>query len=233
MNEVQIFRNEDFGSVRTIEIDGKTYFAAKDIAKALGYSDTAQAIRTHCKGVVEITTPTNGGNQILKFIPEGDIYRLIIRSKLPSAEKFERWVFDEVIPSIRQTGSYHMPQTYAEALRALADKAEEAERLAYENKAMLPKAEFFDAVTDSKDAIPMADVAKVLDAGIGRNKLFEFLRNSKILMSDNRPYQKYIDAGYFRVVEQRYDRGFGDVGINIKTLVFQKGVDFIRKKLME
>lgn len=100
-------------------------------------------------------------------------------------------------------------------------------------KEQKPKVEFFDAVTDSKDAIPMADVAKVLDMGIGRNKLFEFLRNSGILMPDNRPYQKYIDACYFRVVEQRYDRGCGEVGINIKTLVFQKGVDFIRKKLVE
>lgn len=100
-----------------------------------------------------------------------------------------------------------------------------------DNTAMKPKAEFFDAVTDSKDAIPMADVAKVLDMGIGRNKLFEFLRNKGILMQDNRPYQKFIDAGYFRVVEQKYDKGYGETGINIKTLVFQRGVDYIRKRL--
>lgn len=126
-----------------------------------------------------------------------------------------------------------MPQTYAEALRALADKAEQAERLALENKEMQPKAEFFDAVTDSRDAIPMAEVAKVLDMGIGRNKLFEFLRSRKVLQPDNVPYQRYIDSGYFRVVEQRFDRGCGDVGINIKTLVFQKGVDYIRRLIIE
>lgn len=102
-----------------------------------------------------------------------------------------------------------------------------------DNERMKPKAEFFDAVTDSKDAIPMADVAKVLDMGIGRNKLFEFLRNNKILMADNKPYQKYVDAGYFRVIEQKYDKGYGETGINIKTLVFQKGVDYIRKRLSE
>lgn len=95
---------------------------------------------------------------------------------------------------------------------------------------MKPKAEFFDAVTDSKTAIPIGDVAKILDMGIGRNKLFEFMREEKILMPDNRPYQRYIDAGYFRVVEQKYDKN-GEVCINIKTLVFQKGIDFIRKRL--
>lgn len=95
---------------------------------------------------------------------------------------------------------------------------------------MKPKAEFFDAVTDSKTAIPIGDVAKILDMGIGRNKLFEFMRDEKILMPDNRPYQRYIDAGYFRVVEQKYDKN-GEVCINIKTLVFQKGIDFIRKRL--
>ena len=97
---------------------------------------------------------------------------------------------------------------------------------------MKPKADFFDAVTDSKEAIPIGDVAKILDMGIGRNRLFEFLRDEKILMSNNQPYQKYIDAGYFRVIEQKYEKN-GDVCINIKTLVFQKGVDFIRRKLQK
>lgn len=233
MNEIQVFDNEEFGQVRAIEIDGKPYFCASDIAEALGYSNPRKAILDHCKGVTKRDTPTNSGVQSVNYIPEGDIYRLIVRSKLPSAEKFESWVFDEVIPTIRQTGGYHLPQTYAEALRAYADAVEQKERLALENKSLQPKAEFFDAVTDSKDAIPMADVAKVLDMGIGRNKLFEFLRNNKILMADNKPYQKYVDAGYFRVIEQKYDKGYGETGINIKTLVFQKGVDYIRKRLSE
>ena len=119
-------------------------------------------------------------------------------------------------------------QVMARALK-LAD--ETIKSLTVDVERMKPKEEFFDAVTDSKDAIPMGDVAKVLDMGIGRNKLFEVLRNRGVLMADNRPYQKYIDNGYFRVIEQRFDRGCGETGINIKTLVFQKGVDFIRKKL--
>ena len=105
-NEIKIFENEEFGSVRTIEIDGKPYFCGNDVAGALGYVEKAKAIRTHCKGVSKMDIPTNGGVQTMSFIPEGDIYRLIIRSKLPSAEKFERWIFDEVLPSIRKHGAY-------------------------------------------------------------------------------------------------------------------------------
>lgn len=86
MNDLQIFNNEEFGEVRTIEIDGKPYFVANDVAKALGYVETAKAIRTRCKGVSEVDIPTNGGIQRAKVIPEGDIYRLIVRSQLPSAE---------------------------------------------------------------------------------------------------------------------------------------------------
>lgn len=98
---------------------------------------------------------------------------------------------------------------------------------------MKPKAEFYDQVTDSKDAIDMKDCANVLHMGIGRNKLFKFLRDQKILTESNRPYQEFVDRGYFRTVEQKFDRGYGEVGINVKTLVFQKGVDYIRKRLAE
>ena len=230
MNDLQIFSNEEFGTVRSVEIDGKPYFVANDVARALGYASPKDAVLRHCKGATIQRYLTNGGEQEVKMIPEGDIYRLIIRSSLPSAEKFETWVFDEVIPSIRKTGGYNLPKTYAEALRELADRTEKMEALQKQNKLMQPKAEFFDAVTDSKTAIPIGDVAKILDIGIGRNKLFEFLREKNILTSDNRPYQRYIDAGYFRVIEQKYEVN-GEVRINIKTLVFQKGIDWIRKQL--
>lgn len=97
---------------------------------------------------------------------------------------------------------------------------------------LAPKAEFFDAVAGSKDAITMGEAAKVLDLGIGRNELFEFLRRKKVLQSDNIPYQKYIDAGYFRTIEQKYTVN-DSVRINIKTLVYQRGLDFIRRKWNE
>ena len=182
--------------------------------------------------------PSNGGNQEMLIITEGDVYRLIAHSKMPSAEKFESWIFDEVLPSIRKTGRYEvkkeftLPQTYSEALRALADKAEENEKQKLLLAEQKSKVEFFDAVAESKDAIEIASVAKVLGVpGVGRNKLFEFLRNHKILMRNNQPYQKYVDCGYFRIIEQKYERPNGDTCINIKTLVYQKGVKYIQELL--
>lgn len=106
MNEIEIFKNDEFGEVRTIEKNGSVLFCGSDIAKALGYSNTRDALSRHCKGVVKCDTPTNGGVQSLGFISEGDVYRLIAHSKLPGAERFERWVFDEVLPSIRKNGGY-------------------------------------------------------------------------------------------------------------------------------
>lgn len=110
-NEIKIFDNAEFGQVRTLEEDGKILFSAKDIAVALGYSNPRDATSRHCKGVVKRDTLSNGGIQQINFIAESDVYRLIVSSKLPSAEKFERWVFDEVLPSIRQHGMYATPVT--------------------------------------------------------------------------------------------------------------------------
>ena len=118
----------------------------------------------------------------------------------------------------------------ARALKLADKKIDGLEKKVLEMK---PKAEFYDQVTDSKDAIDMKDCANVLHMGIGRNKLFKFLRDQKILTENNRPYQEFVDMGYFRTVEQKYDRGYGEVGINVKTLVFQKGVDYIRRRLIE
>lgn len=111
MNELMIFNNEEFGQVRTIEIDGKPYFVGKDIATALGYKDTVNALKQHCRGVVKHhLTDSIGRNQTVNVITEGDMYRLITHSKLESAERFESWVFDDVLPSLRKTGSYEIPK---------------------------------------------------------------------------------------------------------------------------
>lgn len=109
MNELQIFNNEEFGQVRTVEMDGKPYFVGKDVANALGYSNPRDAISRHCRGVVKHDSFREGGHPIA-LIPEGDMYRLITHSKLESAERFESWVFDEVLPTLRKTGSYEMPK---------------------------------------------------------------------------------------------------------------------------
>ena len=109
---------------------------------------------------------------------------------------------------------------------------EKCNALLEENQEMKPKAEFFDQVASSKTAIQMSEVAKVLNyPGYGRNRLFEFLRNKKVLMTNNIPYQKYVDCGYFRVIEQKFSKPNGDTAINIKTLVYQKGINFIKKLL--
>ena len=105
-NAIQIFNNPEFGQVRTIIEGEKILFCASDVAKALGYSNYNDAVNKHCRAIVKRDTPISGKIQAINFIPEGDVYRLIIRSKLPSAEKFERWVFDEVLPSIRKNGFY-------------------------------------------------------------------------------------------------------------------------------
>lgn len=108
-NNLQIFKNNDFGEIRTVEIDGKPYFVATDIARCLGYKDTTNAIKQHCKWVVKhhIPHPQSKTKTLeVNVIPEGDMYRLITNSELSSAEKFEHWVFDEVLPSIRKTGTY-------------------------------------------------------------------------------------------------------------------------------
>lgn len=125
MNDLQIFNNEKFGEIRTITKDDKTYFAGSDVAKALGYAIPHKAVQTHCKGVLKWNIPTNSGNQDVLFITEGDVYRLIMKSKLPSAEEFEQWVMDKVLPSIRKTGSYNKPMSTAEKIKLLAQGNEE------------------------------------------------------------------------------------------------------------
>lgn len=105
-NELEIFKNEEFGQIRTLLIDEKPYFCASDIAKALGYSNPNKAVNDHCRAITKCSTPISGKIQAINFIPEGDVYRLIMKSKLPSSEKFESWVMDEVLPTLRKTGGY-------------------------------------------------------------------------------------------------------------------------------
>ena len=228
-NKIQIFNNEEFGEVRTLNEDGKIYFVASDIAKRLGYMKPANAISAHCRYTLKrsIPHPQGKGTLDVNVIPEGDVYRLITHSKLPTAERFEKWVFDEVLPSIRKTGGYSLeiPKDYPSALRALADQCEL-------NRLMKPKADFYDTVASTESLLSMNDTAKILNMGVGRNKLFKLLRDKKILMKDNMPYQRYVDAGYFKVVESYYMAGDNSV-VSKTTYVRQRGVDYIRKLLKE
>ena len=117
MNHLQTFTNAAFGKVRILYEDGKPLFCGADACKALGYKNQSKALNDHCKGITKRYIPTSGGKQQANFLPEGDLYRLITHSKLPGAEKFERWVFDEVLPAIRKSGMYGADPAELERLR--------------------------------------------------------------------------------------------------------------------
>lgn len=139
MNNLQIFKSEDFGQIRTVEIGRKLYFVATDIAKSLGYKDTTNAIKQHCKWVVKhhIPHPQSKTKTLeVNIIPEGDMYRLVSNSELQNAEKFESWIFDDVLPTIRQTGAYITNNANPEKLREKASEIEKLQ-LAYNSTSML------------------------------------------------------------------------------------------------
>lgn len=236
MNDIKVFENDAFGSVRTIDREGDVWFVGKDVAEILGYTNPSKALADHVDEEDKLNNESLSslGQRGGWLINESGLYSLVLSSKLPTAKQFKRWITKEVIPSIRKTGGYFAtPKTYVEALRALADAEEEKERLALENEEMKPKAEFYDDVTGSSDTIEIGEVAKVMNCGIGRNKLFDFLRKEKVLMKNNIPKQHFVDEGYFRVIETKYTKPNGDVSINLKTVVYQKGVDYIRKLLIK
>ena len=231
MNNLTIFQKEEFGEIRTIEVNNEPWFIAADVCRALELTNTNISLeRLDDDEKCKLNLGLSGGGT--NCVNEYGLYNLVLGSRKKEAREFKRWITHEVIPQIRKTGGYQLPQSLPEALRLYADQVEKNEKLAAENAKLLPKAEFFDAVTDSKTAISIGEVAKVLDVGIGQNKLFAFLRDRKILDRQNIPYQEYIDRGYFRTIEQKYDVR-GEVRISIKTLVFQKGIDFIRKQLQK
>lgn len=229
MNDLQIFNNDEFGEIRTFQLNDEPWFIASDVCKALEIVNTTSALeRLDDDEKSRFNLGLSGGE--INCVNEYGLYTLILGSRKQEAKDFKRWITHEVIPQIRKTGGYQLPQTYQEALRALADKQDEIERLAKENEDMLPKVKFYNTVVDSKTTISIGDTAKLLNAGMGQNKLFAFLRERNILKSDNTPYQRYIDSGYFKVVEQKYEVK-GETRISFKTKVYQKGVEWIRRLL--
>lgn len=123
MKDIQVFNNPEFGELRTIEEGDKIYFVATDAARMLGYAKPSNAVSAHCKGALKRGIPTSGGVQQMNVIPEGDLYRLIVNSELPSAEKFESWVFDEVLPAIRKTGGYSVKQAERDKTKEMRAEA--------------------------------------------------------------------------------------------------------------
>lgn len=252
MNDLQIFSSEEFGEIRTAEINGKPYFVASDVATALGYANPRKAVMDHCKGVTKRDTPTSGGMQELSYINEGDVYRLIMRSKLPAAEKFEAWVMDEVLPSIRKNGGYIAGQEtlsdeelLSKALMVAQRKIDEKnELIAMQDsriQEMRPKEIFADAVSASHTSILIGDLAKLIcqnGVQIGQKRLFEWLRENNFLIksgsSRNMPQQRYVEQGLFEVKESNIQNPDGSVRITRTTKVTGKGqVYFVNKFLQE
>lgn len=237
MNDLQIM---NISGVDCYEKDGTAYLKLEAVARGLGFTRTADSgnevvrwERVH-KYLGEIGfMPTSGHDD---FIPENIFYRLAMKAKNETAERFQALVADEIIPSIRKHGGYIANQENLTPEQIVANALIVAQNIISQKdkqiEQMKPKAEFFDAVADSRTAISMNEVSKVLGIkGYGRNNLFEFLRNNGILDRWNVPYQRYIDCGWFRVIEQKYTRQ-GEPCVTTKTLVYQKGVDAIRKKIL-
>lgn len=213
MNELQIkvFENADFGRVRTAEIDGKPYFSGYDVATTLGYFNPRDALRKHCPSVakrdVEVQTGvrTNGEPIMqfveMSFISESDVYRLIVRSKLPTAQKFESWVFDEVLPSIRKTGLYATDQAIDQILNdpdfgiRLLQELKQSRKEAMEAQKQIaesePKIEFYDKVLQSENLMTATEIAK--DFGWSAHKLNKFLEEKKVQYRQSGRYLLYAD----------------------------------------
>lgn len=225
--------------VRIIEQDGEPWFVAKDVADLLGYARPADAVRKHCKGVSETATPTAGGTQLIKIIPERDVYRLVMRSKLPEAEKFEEWVVSEVLPSIRKRGGYMLtrPEETNEEILAralsimnesLAKKDKIVAELTQTVEVMEPKANFYDHIVDT-ESLTVNEAAKRL--GTGHHRLMAHLREiGWISPYNNEPYQKYIDAGLLSAkYGTPYNHPFYGELIKVTCLVTGKGLVKLRE----
>lgn len=250
MNDIQIFKNEEFGTIRTIEENGKVLFCGSDIAKALGYDQPHKAIKTHCKGdggMFHTVIDSLGRKQEARFISEGNLYRLITHSKLPSAEKFEKWVFDEVLPSIRKNGGYIAGQEsltdeelLAKALLVAQNKiTERDEKIKYlqaENEEMKPKALFADCVTASETSILVRDFAKILrqnGVDIGEKRLYKWFReNGYVIKGTCSPTQKSMEQGLFEIIERSVTRGDRPPITTMTTKITGKGQVFFINKIM-
>lgn len=245
MNELQVFKNQEFGSVRTLVVNNEPWFVGKDIAESLGYTATEKAIRTHIdgddKGVTEMDTP--GGKQKVVIINESGLYCLVLSSKLPSAKKFKRWVTSEVLPALRKTGQYQVKELSGQELMAKA-LIEAQSVLAAKDKQieeMKPKALFADAVATSHTSILVGELAKILKQNgidMGQKRLFAWLREKGYLIKRqgtdyNMPTQKAMDLGLFEIKEGSYVNG-SVVNITTKTpKVTGKGQQYFINKFLQ
>ena len=247
MNELQIINSAEFGELRTIEENGKLLFCGGDVAKALGYINVRDALAKHCKGVVKRDAPTKSGIQEMSFIPEGDVYRLICHSKLEGAERFERWVFDEVLPTIRRHGMYATnelldnPDLLIEAATRIKVQREKIAALettvAVQSQQLAeaaPKVSYYDLILNCKDLISISKIAK--DYGMSAVRMNETLRELGIQFRQGNVwllYQKYAAQGYTSTKTHEYIGSDGTNHARTATYWTQKGRVWLYNKLKE
>lgn len=250
MDGIKTFTNKEFGTVRTIVKDGEPWFVGKDVAEILGYKETAKAIRTHIcaedKGVSVLDTP--GGQQKITLINESGLYSLILGSKLPKAKTFKRWVTSEDLPTIRKTGGYvandemfintYLPNADAQTRELFRLNLSTIRQLNNKIEQDKPLVDFASHIQTSEDCISMNDMAKLATKNgikIGRTRLFNFLREKKVLGCKdghkNMPYQRYIDTQpWFQLKESSYIQN-GEVRIGLTPMVTPKGQSGIIRML--
>ena len=248
MSELQIFKNAEFGSIRTLTINGEPYFVGRDVAEILGYSNSRKALADHVdeedKGVTKCDTL--GGTQEMTVINESGLYSLIFGSKLPTARRFKRWVTSEVLPTIRRHGVYAVdevlanPDTLIEALLQL--KAEREinqalkETVAVQNQQiveMKPKASYYDVVLNCKDLVAISVIAK--DYGWSANRMNQYLHQKGVQYKQGNKiwllYQKYAEMGYTNTKTHSYPGNYGTMHTAVHTYWTQQGRLFIYELL--
>lgn len=244
MGELQVFKNAEFGSVRSLMVNGEPYFVGRDVAKILGYSNPNDALAKRVdeedKGVAKCDTL--GGSQELVVINESGLYSLILSSKLPSAKRFKRWVTAEVLPAIRKHGVFVMDDivnntdALIEALQAFKAERLQRQMLEEENAVqrqqlseLKPKASYYDVVLNSPDLVSVTEIAK--DYGKSAQWLNEILHEKGVQFKQGGKiwilYQKYAEKGYTSTKTHTYPDNNGEIHTKVHTYWTQKGRLFI------
>ena len=252
-NEIEIFKNEEFGEIRTLLINDEPWFVGKDVTEILGYSNPSKALSDHVDEEDKLNNKSLSslGQRGGWIINESGLYSLILSSKLPTAKKFKKWVTSEVLPSIRKHGAYMTNETLEEALTSpdfliklateLKKEKEQRQALEKEQKKNAPKVLFADAVSGSNTSILIGDFAKILKQNgvkIGQNKLFSWLRENNYLIkrrgwSYNMPTQKSMDLGLFEIKENTITKSDGDTLITMTAKLTGKGQTYFMNNFIK
>lgn len=253
MNNIKIFENPEFGSIRTVEVKNEPWFVGKDVAEILGYSNPRKALADHVKDNHKntVTIRDGIGNPNKTVIDEAGVYSLVMRSKLPKAEQFQEWVTSEVLPAIRKTGGYIngseamsdaeiMAKALMVAQKTIEANKERISKLEGDTERMKPKEIFADAVAASDNTILIGDLAKMIKQNghpIGQKRLFEWLRENGYLIKRkgadyNSPTQKAMELGLFRIKETAITHSDGHVSVSKTVKVTGKGQQYFINKFL-